>query len=345
MTELDEFASHEERNVELRTTNARLSRQLAEAKARKAELVDAVYRAANDASLGLQLSAVPKPPKDTRRSKSGEVAVAVLSDWQLAKLTESYDSGVCEQRILRYAEKVLKLVEIQRADHPVKELRVWLLGDLVEGEMIFPGQQHLIDASLYRQVCVDGPRILATFLRTMLANFETVHVTAVIGNHGRIGKRGDWHPETNADRMLYRITQGLLEKERRLSWDIPDGGRGERKWYAVDDIGGYKTLLFHGDQIRGQSGLPWYGFLKKVLGWKTGAIPEGFNDAMCGHYHQPTRMTLNTVTVRVNGSTESHNTFAQEQLAAVGDPSQWLLFVKPGIGVTAEYCVWLRDGE
>lgn len=318
-------------------------RQLSKAHAKKAELVDAVYRAAYDASSALDLD--PVPFTYTRPSPGRpETAVAVLSDWQLAKVTPTYSSAVCAERVELYGDKVIRLAGIQRADHPVKNLHVWLLGDLIEGELIFPGQSHLIDASLYRQVVVDGPRILAGFLRKMLAHFESVHVTAVIGNHGRIGGRAsrDYDPESNADRMLYRITQMVLENETRLTWEIPDGGR-ERNWYAIDRIGNYSCLLFHGDQIKGGfAGFPFYGLGKKVWGWSAGAIKEPFKDVALGHWHQPTRLTLNYTTARVNGSTESDNTYAQEELAAAGRPAQWLLFVEPDDGeVTAEYNVRL----
>lgn len=324
----------------------RALRRLAEEKLKNARLYDAVYQAAFDSSKALRLKPVTPPAKDRRR-KAEETAVAVLSDWQLAKVTPTYSSTVCEERIERYAEKVIDLVEIQRADHPVRELRVWLLGDIVEGELIFPGQQHLIDSSLYTQVTVDGPRILGNFLRRMLANFDKVHVVGVIGNHGALGGRSrrDYNPESNADRMLYRIMQQILVGEKRLTWIIPDGDR-ERHWYAVDTIGSLSTLLIHGDQIRGGfAGFPWYGLAKKGWGWATGAVPEHFDEIAFGHYHQPTRMTLNRITARCNGSTESTNTYAMEQLAAVGRPSQWLLFAHPERGITAEYCVWLDEGE
>jgi hypothetical protein len=273
-----------------------------------------------------------------------ETAVAILSDWQLGKVTPSYSSEVCEQRIAQYADKVASLTNIQRKDHPVKALHVWLLGDLLEGELIFAGQAHRIDASLYRQVTVDGPRILGDFLRRMLTVFETVHVTAVIGNHGAIAGpfRKEMDPEANGDRMIYRIVQQLLVKEKRLTWVIPDGPR-ERNWYAIDRIGNYSCLLFHGDQIRGGfAGFPWYGLAKKVWGWSSGAISEPFQDVALGHFHTPTRATLNRITARVNGSTESDNTYAQEELAASGRPSQWLIFVEPAQGlVTCEYLVRL----
>jgi len=61
-----------------------------------------------------------------------------------------------------------------------------------------------------------------------------------------------------------------------------------------------------------------------------------------GHWHTPTRVTLNRITARVNGSTESDNTYALENLAASGRPAQWLFFVDPERGrATAEYLVQL----
>jgi hypothetical protein len=340
VSDIAEDLAGEQRYEELRKSHERVLRQLDKAKKSKEELVEAIYQSVQDAHAGLNIPKVPKVKKSTQKG-TAEVAVAVLSDWQLAKITPDYNSDVCEQRIEEYGDKVIELADIQGSHHPVNELRCWVLGDIVEGELIFPGQQHLIDASLYRQVTVDGPRIMCNFLRKMLTRFETIHVTAVIGNHGALGGRSrrDYDPETNADRMLYRIVQQLLEQETRITWNIPDGAH-DRNWYAVDTFGAKSALLFHGDQIRGGfAGMPWYGFNKKVLGWGVGAIPEHFDYAVCGHWHQPTTFQLNTKEVYVNGSTESTNTYAMEQLAAVGFPCQWLFFMHPKNGITATYKV------
>lgn len=342
---LDELLDEQATIETLRSANLKLLQQLEKVKHTKAEVVNAVYEAAYAASTSLAIKPVATPSKDARKNGE-EVAVAVLSDWQLAKITPTYDSKTCEDRIEKYAQKVLQLTDIQRKDHPVKELRVWILGDIIEGELIFPGQHWLIDSSLYTQVCVDGPRILANFLRTMLSHFEKVHVTAVIGNHGRLGGRSsrDMNAESNGDRMLYKITEQIMVGEKRLTWSIPDGDR-EKNWYAVDSIGSYSTMLFHGDQIRGGfAGFPYYGLAKKVWGWKSGAVPEHFDDVYFGHWHQVVRSTLNNVNARCSGSPESFNTYAQESLAAMGRPSQPLMFVHPKKGiVTAEYTVWLTE--
>lgn len=320
----------------------RTLRKLETAKAEKAELVAAVLAAAKDAVAGLEIPPVPKPPSDKRRG-TPEVAIAVLSDWQLAKKTPTYDTATCAKRVELYGEKVLKLARVQRADHPVRECRVYLLGDLVEGEMIFPGQVHRIDASLFRQVLTDGPRILGGLIRRLASEFEKVRVVGVIGNHGALGGRArkEYHPESNADAMLMEVTKLITADEPRIEWEsnwVP----GERKWYAVDYVGQHGFLLYHGDQVRGGfAGHPWYGFAKKLLGWRTSGRLPTFDYALSGHFHTPNRMYLNGLTNWGNGSTESDNTYALEELAASGEPCQWLLFAHPEHGVTAEYLVKL----
>lgn len=328
---------------ELKISYTKLLQEYEKVKNKQTELADAIYRAVREEISQGTLYSVPKTPapkKETRKA-SEEVAVAVLADWQLAKITPDYNSQICEKRIEMYADKVIHLTEIQRQDHPVKHLHIWCLGDIVEGELIFPGQSFLIDGGLYRQVTVDGPRIMKNFISKMLENFETITFTGVIGNHGAIGGRArrDHDPETNADRMLYRIVQLMFENEKRITFNIPDG-RGERNWYAIPKIGNYKSLLIHGDQFGSLS--TFYSFQKKVYGWKVGAIQEEFDDVYMGHFHTPTKMTFNTVQMRISGSPESTNTYAMESLAAIGRPSQPLLFVHPERGiVTAEYTCWL----
>lgn len=337
MTDLKEYAE----NADVHKALSKALKKLDEAKRTKEELVEAVYQAARDAAAGVAFAPVKNLAKPSKGKGDPETAVVVLSDWQLGKTTPTYDSDVCAERIETLAHKVRRLTEIQRADHPVKDCRVYALGDFCEGELIFPGQAHRIDSSLFRQVMLDGPQIFGGFLREMLATFETVTVVGVIGNHGAIGGRSrrEMHPESNADAMLYEATRLRLGEQPRLTWrqnHTPD----ERHWYAIDEVHGKRFMLVHGDQIRGGfGGFPFYGYAKKALGWYSSV--ERFDYLLTGHWHTPTKMTLGPgIKVWVNGSTESTNTYAQENLATSGSPSQWLLFVSDN-GVAAEYEVRL----
>ena len=332
---------------DLKDTNARLLKQIDKLKDKKADMVEAVFSGARDGMRTLQFPDISNPKLKHKPKTQTEICVPLLSDIQLAKRTPDYYTAVAEVRVRRYAEKIVKLTEIQRATHNVNKCAVLALGDIVEGELIFPGQSHLIDSSLYRQVTVDGPRILHTFFSILLENFKEVDVYWVIGNHGALGGRSrrDYNPETNADRMLGKILQTMFAGEKRIKFIIPEGV--DNHWYTVARLGPKaKFFCFHGDNIRGTMGVPFYGYNKKILGWKALAsqgLMEDFTHAVCGHYHTPTSLYINDVRVWVNGSTESYNSYAQEQLASMGRPSQFCLFVKPTKGVTAEYLVNLEE--
>jgi hypothetical protein len=324
----------------LRSENRRLAKAVDKYKNVKDEAVLAVYQAAYDAFSSYEMPQIKSPNIKSSKTGTPETAVAVFADWQLGKVTPTYNSDVLSNRIELYTEKLLEIAEIQRADHPVDNLHVWLLGDIVEGEEIFPGQSHLIDSGLYRQVGVNGPEILSTFLKTALENFKHVHVTGVIGNHGAVGGRArkQHDPETNMDRLLYKIVELIFKDEPRITFNIPDG-KGERNFYAVDNIGNYSSLLIHGDQMPAPTS--YYGYYKKVMGWKDGAIPENFDDVFMGHYHQQFKMTIGSGLLRISGSPESHNTYAQEYFSSMSRPCQHLMFVHPENGITSEYSIWL----
>lgn len=343
---LSDEASSQEEIAKLKRERDNLARQLYDTKHRRVDYLATVWEAVQDSLAGVALQPV-KPPRLLKPKGDGpeEVAVALLSDLQTGKVTPDYNTEVCRERVMRYARKIVKIANVQRADHPVRKCVVPLLGDAVEGVDIFPGQQWLIDSTLYAQVFKSTPTIIADFLRYLLANFEEVEVFAVDGNHGRIARKGTFGPEDNADKMVYRVTELMLRDEPRLTWNIADYA-GERSWYKIMEIGNYKALLIHGDQIKSAMGYPFYGLGKRVHSWASGGLPSGetFNDVMLGHWHQLARIPMNKRTVWQNGSTESTNTFAAEVLAAQSEPSQWLLFVAPDAGrVTASYGVDLME--
>lgn len=338
--DFEDDVEREEQLNKLKAQVSKLSRQLHETKHKQADYLATVEEATRDAIGNIKIKPVPKP-QGLKKGKTEEICVPLLSDLQTGKITPDYNSAVARDRVMQYARKVVDLANIQRLHHPVRHCAVPMLGDMVEGVDIFPGQQWLIDSTLYDQLFNTTPALLADFVRYLLAHFETVTVYAVDGNHGRIGRRGQFGPMDNADRMLYRILSMLLRGEPRFKLVMTDP-EGERNWYQVMQLGSYSAMLIHGDQIRGHSGFPWYGLGKKVHGWGSGGVSEPFNDLMMGHYHQLARIPLNKKCVWVNGSTESTNTYASENLAAMSDPSQWLLFVDPSAGrVTASYSVGL----
>jgi hypothetical protein len=329
----------EQELAELRASNARLLRELERAKASRDEVIEAVYRAIRDGVAAITVPPVPRPVADRRRS-GDEVALIAFSDLQLAQTTRTYGSDVARERVERYAAKIERLVGLQRSAHPVRRAHVYLLGDIVEGELVFPGQAWQVDASAYVQVALAGPEIVAGFIRRMLALFEAVHVVAVPGNHGIVSRHHS--PETNYDRMVYAICQQLLAGEKRLTWQIAHE-RGHFAGLAVDEIGPELSVLaWHGHQARRVSSSSHLPFYKLIQGWASGALPQRFNVSLCGHHHVPTLLTLNAVTHLINGTFASDAEYAVERFASNVRPAQWLLFARPDRGITAQYLVDLE---
>jgi hypothetical protein len=325
-----------------------LLRQLNRARNRNADVIQAVYDAIQTAASGLMIPRVPAPKRPrTKSAHSAEKAIIVVSDLQLAKVTPTYNSDICEQRMERYAEAILRITEIQRSDHPVNDARIYILGDVIEGELIFPHQAYQIDSGLFTQLAIDAPRILINFIRKLLTSFRQIHLMCVPGNHGELGgsMRRAYNPESNADRMLYRYIQVALADEPRLSWQI-SYGRNESAWYAVDYPFGknsFGNFGFHGQQIPNPGSASTGTIARRIWGYSSGAIAEPFQNVFFGHWHTPKYIPLNQIEVFCNGSVESTNIYAQERLSTIGQPIQLLVFQHPKRNITAQYWVKLED--
>ena len=320
---------------ELQRLLKKAQQEAAANKRRTDDLVNAVYTAAYEAARASGRGlAVKRPPVDKRRRKP-EVALIHATDWQLGKKTVTYGIETLAKRIDLFADKVIEITSIQRADHPVKEAVLMLGGDMVEGVGIYESQVYEIEAYLFEQL-FECARIIEKLVRTLAQEFEQVRVVCEFGNHGRIGKYGTMPKGDNIDRMAYRICQDRTKDIAHVTWQSSDN------WYQHFTIGNYKVLLVHGDEVRTYSGTPLFGIIKRVSAWAAGVVPP-FDDCYMGHWHNPISATIgNGNRVYITGSLESSNAYAAEHLAAQSRPSQRLHFIDPDKGrVTGEYLVWL----
>lgn len=332
----DEVASSDV--VELRKALIRTQKQLKDAKQRTEELVEATIQAAFDATLSMgAIKEVVAPVIDKRKVKS-EVALWHLTDWQGSKKTTTYNSQIMRKRVMEFVTKAKRITEIQRADHPVKDVVIMFGGDMVEGLFNYPAQLHEIDATLFEQY-VTVSRLIVDTVREALAIYEKVLVVAEWGNHGRIGsKRADVPRSDNVDRMCYELARQLLNGEKRLTWaDCPEDVQRV-------EIGNYRALLIHGDEVGRNGFASPTAIVQHANRWRSGAYPWEFRDVYIGHYHTHAcwPMANGLGSVYQTGSTESDNRYARDLLAASAIPSQRLHFIDPIKGrVTAEYKVWL----
>jgi hypothetical protein len=329
---MSEDARYEDEISLLKAALQKAQRAEARAKRKNDDLVDAVYKAAHQAML-VQPRVNVKPHKPKKKGRA-EVALVHLTDWQAGKVSVSYNIEVLRKRMAQMVDKVMALTDIQRAHHPVNDCVLVLGGDMVEGLTVFPGQQYEIEAHLFEQL-FSVASIIEQCVHTLASHFRKVHVVCEYGNHGRIGRKGDMPSSDNVDRMAYKIASERCAHLKHVTW------QQSADWYQIATIGNYKLLVVHGDEIPSFGGqTPSYSILRKCNAWAT--FME-FDDAILGHFHTPINLTMaNGGRIWVTGSPESDNQYAKSFVAAVGKPSQRLMFVDPDKGrVTCEYVCWL----
>lgn len=323
---------------ELRQAMIRLQKQLKKAKERTDELVEVTRQSAYDAMLAMGRIDPVEPFVSPKSNKKPEAALWHMTDWQGAKRTSTYNSVVMRKRVMEFAEKAVRITEIQRADHPIKECYILFGGDMVEGLFNFPTQVFEIDSTLFEQY-VTVSRLCVDVVRFALSHYDRVTVISEWGNHGRIGSKRDNVPRSdNFDRMCYELARQLLNGEKRLTWnDSPEDVQRV-------EIGAYRALLIHGDEV-GRNGYASPGAIVQHMNrWRSGSYPWDFRDVYIGHYHTHAEwaMANGQGSVYQTGSTESDNRYAGVMLAASATPSQRLHFIDPIKGrVTAAYKVWL----
>jgi hypothetical protein len=287
---------------------------------------------------------IPPVQSSQVRGRREEVAILHVSDTQFGKVTSNYDSDVASARIVHLAEKVCEVIDVRRSAAKIDEVRLYLGGDIVEGELIFPTQPHLIDQAVFDQACRTAPLALARLINILLRKVKVVRVKTVDGNHGDGSKHA--HPRSNWDRVCYEVLRVMLlgyegnprlELQGRLFFDISD------EFFAVDRVWDWGNLIVHGDQIRGGfAGFPWYGTAKKAWGW-IDSIPQPWDYLWFGHFHTPASAVLNHRIFLANGTTESSNSYAQENMAAAGWPCQRLAFFNEKHGLVADGMIYLTD--
>lgn len=325
----------------LKKQNASYRKQLIKTKTREKLIIDAI----KESLTILPTFNVPKAPKSNSKSYE-EIAVLHISDTQIGKVTDTYDAGIAESRLFELVRKVIKITQMRRTAARIDTIHVYLGGDMVEGEEIFPHQAHEIDQSVYDQAVHTVPSIIGRCILMLLEAFPKVKVLAVPGNHGRNGPRGTKsHPKTNWDSVCYAALQAYLlgpewnprkELQGRLEMDYQDS------WYSVDYVFDWGNLIVHGDQITGGfAGFPWYGAAKKAWGWSD-SIDEPWDYLWFGHFHTYAGpVTLNKKIFLANGTTESDNEYAQASLAATGYPCQRLTFFNAEHGLINDNQIYL----
>lgn len=290
----------------------------------------------------------PFPPVAIQENKgdySPEELLILLSDCQagtkvvgreLGNQKWDYNTDVFRYRLKVYLAGIMEVVNRHRLAYPVDVAHVWLGGDLIEGDQIFPSQQVWIDSNAMAQFFMVQYEMTA-FLMELARRFKHVHVYTTPGNHGRMSSTKANTDFVNWEYVLYRNIQWLLKDHTNLDVAIP------YEWYQKPTINGWDFCFVHGEEIVRHMGFPWYGQKRTVADYHMGLAKElgTFDYFVHGHHHTPINLAMPFGEVVANGSFVGHTRFTTKRLSMGAiDPQQQVLFVHKKMGLTARY--WIR---
>lgn len=277
--------------------------------------------------------------KPTTNGGSEATAFVVASDWHVEESVKpetvselnKFDLKVADQRINKFFQNSIRLLNITKRDSHIKEVVLALLGDFISGsihEELVEGNNLLpIDAIMFAE-----ERIVAGINAYLKQTDLNITVVCHAGNHSRITKKTHVSTEqgNSLEFYMYHHLRQLFEKNKRVRFIIANG------YHTYLDIYGHIIRLHHGHSIRygGGVGGIYIPVNKAIAQWNKG---RHCDLDVFGHFHQ-LRDGGNFV---CNGSLIGYNSFALSIKADYEPPKQAFFLVDKKRGKTLQAPIWL----
>lgn len=209
----------------------------------------------------LPLVKAPAPAPKPERHTTHESAVLLGSCYHIGETIReaeldglnAYDFDVFCCRFQRKIDTTIKFLTENMAGYIFDALHVIHTGDLVSGE---------IHSELSETNCINiveqatlGALVVAQGLRELAARFPKIIFTGVVGNHGRTRAKPYFKrkQQLNWDYIAFNYIALLCRDIPNVRFHI------QLSPWATEVIQGYAFHISHGDSIRSQFSIPYYG--------------------------------------------------------------------------------------
>ena len=334
-------------SVNVQLANERQKRLLAEKKYRELEKQSAIEeRLIETLKLVIQASdnvEIDISVKEKSSSnKAAHTLVALLSDLHVGEVVDSgavsgldeYNIEVFERRIVKWAENLIYLAKLKRAELYVPNLEIFCLGDFVSGEihkeLTRTNEVHIIE-QVYHATAK-----LSKVLQAIAPYFENITLVCCSGNHGRTQEKPYYKnkQDMSFDYLVYQMLSLILCEQENIQFIIP------KSFFAYRKVLNTRFIAMHGDGIKGVLGLPYYGIarararLSDILG-----VDTPFDHLLLGHFHHYYSCDLYTI----NGALKGADEYSVGGIIGASRPSQVLMTIHPKYGIVSTEQIFVDD--
>lgn len=194
-----------------------------------------------------------------------------------------FNPEIFTQRINQFGQSVIDQTYVLRSGYSIPTLHILGTGDYVSGDI--HDELKVTNAYPAPVQAVNAGYKIGALVAMMAPHFENVVVDMVtLDNHGRMTKKNQASQggENNWGYVVAHIVRQHVSRLSNVQVNI------HAKASALVSIGKERYLLFHGHQIKGWAGLPYYGFDRRVAleAVKRMGVPEhAFTKLTMGHFH------------------------------------------------------------
>jgi hypothetical protein len=271
--------------------------------------------------------------KTPKTSSSPCEHVLHLTDWHYGSVIDEneidgfgkYSPEIAEQRVRNLGQMILAKTDAQRHGYNVPRLRIIGTADFISGG-IHPELQ-VTNAFPCPVQAVRCGYLMGGLFAMFAPHFESVEIDLVtLDNHGRltVKPQASQGGLNNWSYVVAEIAAQHVKEFKNVKVNI------HAKPSALVKIGPERYLAFHGHQIRGWAGKPYYGFDRRAAmeAIKRMGIPEAaFTSLLLGHFHHG----MNGDVWKLGGSLSGTDAF-DHSCGRHSKPHQTSWFVHPKHG-------------
>lgn len=344
----------DERILELEADNAHLrdERNHARRAAKAGAKFHGLFKAATEVIEERMEKPLPPLPKAKRLSANVSVEedlVLHLSDGHHDQVItaeetngyEEYNFPISCARAERLVDTTIEFTQVHLRNYRFRNLWVLANGDHTGGEIHGHEKRSYFRNQFNNSLAIG--QLHGLMIRDWSPHFDNVYCVYVPGNHGRRTVKKDYYgAHENWDYLVAKTAQLWCRDISNVDFLIPNS-------FSVNlDINGVGFQMCHGDDIRGQMGIPFYGMVRRQT--KVMAL-NNINDGLriryfcMGHHHVAASLADLDGELLVNGAWPANDQFSYNAFSGYRDPCQLLHGVHPKYGVTWRTLVKLKHPE
>jgi hypothetical protein len=247
-----------------------------------------------------------KPAKYVKGDDATSLCI-IFSDWHFGKIIKQdgefvYNSQIAYERITQeMIPQIMQCYAKLNKTDVVDEIRIFMLGDHMENDIIYENQRFHIDQPVSAQFnsCLKAIMYLLSQIRVVTANVPII-IDGITGNHGRASGKKEYGG-CSWDTALYMALDTALSYSKIKNIEVRYGYGASK----IVDVKGHKGLLRH--WAPAQSETP--SAKSKFGGWS-----EIYQyDFLCyGHYHNWGVNTYHGKPIFRNGSLCGTDSYAKD---------------------------------